>query len=214
MLQDALELAKRHKVNLQGILAWALEFEDQPFFAGFRALRTRDIDLPVMNGFRMFGLLGDERVQAESSGGLSLDRALASGARSSPDVNALATRGERAVSVLVWNYQDDDVPTPPALIHLTIQGITTPTHRALLHHYRVDQTSSDAYSIWRWTLRRFARAVALQRGAGGSLTPRQHVLLCQSARFRHCLQAPALVRSPVSSNNRGTFFSFYREPRL
>lgn len=149
VLRDVLELAKRYKVNLQGILTWAFEFEDQPCFAGFRALRTRDIDLPVLNGFRMLGLMDGERVQAESSGGLSLDRALSSGARSSPDINALATRGERAVSVLVWNYQDDDVPTPPALIHLTIQGITTPTHRALLHHYRIDPTSSDAYSIWK-----------------------------------------------------------------
>ncbi|MGD0694763.1 MAG: beta-xylosidase [Terriglobia bacterium] len=148
VLRDALELAKRYKVNLQGVLTWAFEFEDQPYFAGFRALRTRDIDLPVLNGFRMLGLMDGERVQAESSGGLSLDRALSSGARSSPDINALATRGERAVSVLVWNYQDD-VPTPPALIHLTIRGIITPTHRALLHHYRIDETSSDAYSIWK-----------------------------------------------------------------
>ena len=32
------DLAERHGVNLEGALTWAFEFEDQPYFAGFRAL--------------------------------------------------------------------------------------------------------------------------------------------------------------------------------
>ncbi len=30
------DLAGRHAVNLEGALTWAFEFEDQPYFAGFR----------------------------------------------------------------------------------------------------------------------------------------------------------------------------------
>jgi len=41
-------------VNLEGALTWAFEFEDQPPFAGFRALASDGIDLPVLNLFRMF----------------------------------------------------------------------------------------------------------------------------------------------------------------
>jgi xylan 1,4-beta-xylosidase len=149
VLHDTLELAARYQINLRGIVTWAFEFEDQPYFAGFRALATHDIDLPVLNGFRMLGLMEGERIHAESSAGLSLDTALSSGARGAPDISAFATRDEHALSVLVWNYQDDDVPATPALINLSIQGISVSTHRALLQHYRIDQTSSNAYSIWK-----------------------------------------------------------------
>ena len=48
------ELAARHGVNLQGALTWAFEFEDQPYFAGFRQLASNGIDMPVLNVFRMF----------------------------------------------------------------------------------------------------------------------------------------------------------------
>ena len=34
------ELAKRHGVRLLGIVTWAFEFEDQPWFDGFRDLAT------------------------------------------------------------------------------------------------------------------------------------------------------------------------------
>ena len=36
-LRARYELADRHGVNLEGALTWAFEFEDQPYFAGFRA---------------------------------------------------------------------------------------------------------------------------------------------------------------------------------
>ena len=48
------DLARQHGVNLEGALTWAFEFEDQPYFAGFRALATRRHRLPVLNVFRMF----------------------------------------------------------------------------------------------------------------------------------------------------------------
>ncbi|PYV15061.1 MAG: beta-xylosidase [Acidobacteria bacterium] len=149
VLQGAGELAKRYKIDLQGILTWAFEFEDQPYFAGFRALATRDIDLPVFNLFRMLGLMGGERIRAESSAALGLDSALNSGARTAPDVNALATLNDRQVTILVWNYQDDDVAAPSAIIDLTVEGILRPIEQGLLRHFRIDQTTSNAFTTWR-----------------------------------------------------------------
>ncbi|HEX2853889.1 MAG TPA: beta-xylosidase [Opitutaceae bacterium] len=51
-------LADKHGVNFEGALTWAFEFEDQPYFAGFRALATNGVDLPVLNVFRMFSKMG------------------------------------------------------------------------------------------------------------------------------------------------------------
>src|SRR5262249_56551054 len=61
------ELARKHGVNLEGALTWAFEFEDQPYFAGFRALATNGVPLPVLNVFRMFARMRGRRLEAESS---------------------------------------------------------------------------------------------------------------------------------------------------
>ncbi|MDX2033978.1 MAG: beta-xylosidase [Blastocatellia bacterium] len=141
------ELADRHGVNLLGSVTWAFEFEDQPYFDGFRDLATNGIDKPVLNVFRMLGQMGGDRVAVESAGALSLDAIRQTGVRGAPDVNALASRQERAVSVLVWNYHDDDLPAAPAEVDLVIDGL--PAGRALLHHYRVDAEHGNSYTAWK-----------------------------------------------------------------
>ena len=70
------ELADLHKVNLLGSVTWAFEFEDQPYFYGFRDLSTNGLPKPVLNVFRMLGQMGGDRVSVESSGaGAARDRA-------------------------------------------------------------------------------------------------------------------------------------------
>ena len=59
----ALKLADKYKINLEGLLTWAFEFEGQPYFDGFRTLATNGIDKPVLNFFRMAGLMGGSRVK-------------------------------------------------------------------------------------------------------------------------------------------------------
>ncbi len=78
------DLAERIGVNLEGALTWAFEFEDQPYFAGFRALATGGIDLPVLNVFRMFSLMGGRRLEVQSSAEVGLDSILARGVRGAP----------------------------------------------------------------------------------------------------------------------------------
>ena len=51
------ELAVRHGINFEGAVTWAFEFEDKPYFDGFRDLATNGIDKPVLNVFRMFGMM-------------------------------------------------------------------------------------------------------------------------------------------------------------
>src|SRR5205807_3561602 len=97
------ELAQKYSVNLKGIVSWAFEFEDQPYFAGFRELASNGLDKPVLNAFRMFGLLDSERLEATSSAALDTDQVLDNGVRQKPDINVIATRSENGVEVLLWN---------------------------------------------------------------------------------------------------------------
>jgi xylan 1,4-beta-xylosidase len=143
------DLAERHGVNLEGALTWAFEFEDQPYFAGFRSLASNGIDKPVLNVFRMFSKMRGRRVAAVSSGALALDEILRRGVRERPDVAALASLDGRNLWVLIWHYHDDDVPGPDAEVDLTLNGLTAPNGPLRLEHFRIDEDHSNAFSAWK-----------------------------------------------------------------
>jgi xylan 1,4-beta-xylosidase len=144
-----LALAEREHVNLMGIVTWAFEFEDQPYFAGFRELASNGLNKPVLNTFRMFGLLGGERVQTTSSGVLDTAQVVREGVRAQPEINAIATRKSREVEVLVWNYHDDDAAAAPSSIELTISGLPSGTEKGLFEHFRIDSSHSNAFAAWK-----------------------------------------------------------------
>ena len=148
-IDRTLELAARNHVNIMGIVTWAFEFEGQPYFAGYRELASNGLDKPVLNAFRMFGQLAGNQVEATSSAALDVDRVLREGVRQNPDVNVIATRFENAVEVLLWNYHDDDLAGPPALVNLQISGFPEEVDRGLLEHFRIDSTHSNAFSAWK-----------------------------------------------------------------
>ncbi len=147
MMKNIFELADRAKTNIAGMLTWAFEFEDQPYFDGFRTLATNGIDKPVLNLFRMAGMMRGDRVKTQSSGGVALETMLNEGVRGKPDVDALAVRAEREISVLAWNYHDDDVPAAESQVRIEITGVGT--GRALLRHYRIDEMHSNAWAAWK-----------------------------------------------------------------
>jgi xylan 1,4-beta-xylosidase len=153
-LSRTLELAEQDHIHLRGALTWAFEFEDQPYFAGFRELATNGLDKPVLNAFRMFGLLGEERLAVSSSSALKIADVLRDGVRSQPDINVIASRKNNEIDVLLWNYHDDDVAAPRASIDLTITGLpanheSSGKDRALLEHFRIDSIHSNAFTAWK-----------------------------------------------------------------
>ncbi|MBV8817171.1 MAG: beta-xylosidase [Acidobacteriaceae bacterium] len=149
MLNTILKLADREHTNIEGMLTWAFEFEGQPYFDGFRTLATNGIDKPVLNLFRMVGLMHGECVPVESSAAIKVDDILSTGIRNAPAIDALAVRADRRLTVLAWNYHDDDVPAPDANVAIQIGGIPAAANRILLRHYRIDATHSNAYTVWK-----------------------------------------------------------------
>ena len=141
------ELADRYHVNLRGAVTWAFEFEDQPYFDGFRDLATNGLDKPVVNVFRMLGRMGGDRLRVESSGAMALDAIRDGGVREAADVGALASRSARSIAVLVWNYHDDDLPAAAAPVDLVITGV--PAGAVRVTHDRVDADRSNAYEAWK-----------------------------------------------------------------
>jgi xylan 1,4-beta-xylosidase len=149
VLNNILGLAADEHVNVLGVVTWAFEFEGQPYFEGFRTLATNGVDKAVLNAFRMFGLLGENRVVASSSGSLSGSDVVQNGVRKQPDVNVIATRKDWEVDILIWNYHDDDLPAPAASIDLSLSDLKGDTKRALVEHFRIDADHSNAYTAWK-----------------------------------------------------------------
>jgi xylan 1,4-beta-xylosidase len=149
VLNNILALARQERVNLLGVVTWAFEFEDQPYFAGFRELATNGVDKPVLNAFRMLGVMGNERVEVTSSAALATEDVVRDGIREMPDINAIATRKKREVEILLWNYHDDDIPFPDAPINLVITGLPADAKRPLVEHFRVDSSHSDSFTAWK-----------------------------------------------------------------
>jgi xylan 1,4-beta-xylosidase len=148
------ELAKRNGVTLQGAVTWAFEFEDQPVFAGFRELATGGmaggvdylVDKPVLNVFRMMGMMGGDYVSVTSSGALPVEQVVKDSVRAAPDVNAIATRSQHRVDVLLWNYHDDDVAAEAAKGLLSVKGI--PARGVRVQKFVMDGEHSNAYAAW------------------------------------------------------------------
>ena len=144
------DLAREHGVNLLGAVTWGFEFEEQAWYAGFRDMATNGVDKPVLNTFRMFGMMAPTRVAVDQAP-LPYDaRGIVEGSvrGAEDDVNALASTGDRTTTVLVWNYHDDDkLDVPASPVKVDISGLPH-DGPLLLTHYRIDQQHSNSYAVY------------------------------------------------------------------
>jgi len=148
-IKELFELEDRYKVNLLAMLSWSFEFEGKDYFEGFRTLATNGVDKPVLNVFRMAALMQGDRVMTSSTGQVPLDDILSRGVTLTPDVDAIATRAHDEAAVMLWNYHDDDLPAAGTEAQVTIAGIPSGVKKVLLEHYRIDETHSNSYTVWK-----------------------------------------------------------------
>jgi xylan 1,4-beta-xylosidase len=148
MMKRTLELEARIGVKLGGVMAWAFTFPGTAYFAGYRALTTNGINLPVMGAFKLLGALDGTRLPVTSSGALSLDSILTNGVRGQADIDAMATLNGQKVQVLVWNYHDDLVTAAAAPVRLSVKVPASFGTRLAVSNLRVDDTHGDAYTVW------------------------------------------------------------------
>ncbi len=176
-MKGLIDLENAAGVNLISMLSWSFEFEGKDYFEGFRTLATNGVDKPVLNVFRMAGLMSGDRVSATSTGAIPVNDIVLNGVRQQADIDAFATKASREAAVMLWNYHDDDVPGPTAAVQVTIAGIPAGVKKVLLEHYRIDDTHSNSYTVWK------------QMGSPQSPTPEQYAKL-QAAGQLELLTSP------------------------
>jgi xylan 1,4-beta-xylosidase len=141
-------LADQFKVNFLGAVSWSFEFENQPWFYGYRDLATNGVDKPVLNVFRMFGMMKGKRVEVNSNRMYPLFSIRDSGVRKqTTDIGAIAAKDNRTATVMVWNYHDDDLQGETESVQLQIKGISSTNIKLL--EYRIDKDHSNSYEVWK-----------------------------------------------------------------
>ena len=141
------DLAHKYGVNFIGAVSWSFEFENQMWYAGFRDLATNGVDKPVLNVFRMFGMMKGDLIPVKSSRNFTIEELCQNSVRKEADVNALASTDDQSIAVMIWNYHDDDLPAPDENIKILFKNIKA--ERVLVHHYRIDNKYSNSYEVWK-----------------------------------------------------------------
>jgi xylan 1,4-beta-xylosidase len=141
------ELAQARGVNLLGAVSWSFEFEDQAWFRGFRDLATNGVDKPVLNVFRMFGMMEGNRVEVKQNLAYDFKKVRDESVRGAADINGIASKSANTAAVMVWYYHDDNLPSPDAPVKVSITGL--PAQKVMLYHYRIDKENSNSYEVWK-----------------------------------------------------------------
>lgn len=173
------DLADHFGVNFKGAVTWAFEFEDQPWFNGYRDLATNGVDKPVLNVFRMFGMMKGERVEVSGDIAYTFLAVRDSSVRGEKrDINALASVYANSAAVMVWNYHDLNLITPPAKVNVMVEGV--PSANVVVSHYSIDQENSNAYEAWK------------KMGSPQNVTPDQYAALENAGKLKLPERSPQM----------------------
>jgi len=66
-----------------------------------------------------------------------------------PEIDAFATKATHEAAVMLWDYHDDDVPARAAQTTVKIMGVPVGVKRVRLEHFRIDDTHSNAFTVWK-----------------------------------------------------------------
>lgn len=143
-----MDLDESYGTNIIGAVNWSFEFEDQPWFYGFRDLATNGVDKPVLNVYRMLGMMTGTRLAVQGDFAYNAKSIIDSSVRGKlTDVNGFASADKDGMAVMLWNYHDDDILDGETEVSLMIRNL--PKQKVKVFHYRIDQTHSNSYEVWK-----------------------------------------------------------------
>jgi len=97
---------------------------------------------------------------------------------------------------LMWNYHDDDLGADEAAIEVKIDGLPAAAQYAVVEHFRIDSTHSNAFTAWK------------EMGSPQSLTPEQKQKLERDGQLQ-LMGSPESVR--IEKGTMGVRFSLPRQ---
>ena len=143
------KFAKAQQWDLR-LLTWAFMFVGERCFEGTRAFSTQGIDKAILNLFRIYAKMGNQEVRFTSSDAKEpLAYTDLWGSDEGSDLSGFATlAGNNQLAVLIYNHHDDWDRRAEQTVALTVENLPLAGAEVMLHHYRIDQSHSNAYAEW------------------------------------------------------------------
>lgn len=139
-------------------LAWAFMFPGERCFEGTRTFTTQGIDKAVFNMFKIYGMLGEEKLEFSSDGTSGLEffsrpgigeknKGRYTGEGEDTDVSGFAVKGKNGeVQVVIYSHCNDRDKKEQQFITLLVEGIEK--EKVSVEHYRIDEEHSNPYAEW------------------------------------------------------------------
>ena len=146
MVKELLDVKVKERFNIELFTTWAFYFHGKRCFEGQRELfDTYGIRKPAFNAFEMLAHLGVERLEVRSDDPEKYD----SKYYRFPTIDALATlSGGKQIQVIVWHQVKDQYAQGKKRVRIRLDRL--PWEGSVrIQHYRVDETHSNAHTIWR-----------------------------------------------------------------
>ena len=148
LVKRVLDLGRGFGDPIELITTWAFYLEGKRFFEGNRALVTNEnVELPILNAFRMLARLGDTRLAVSSTHAREARLDDATVDPPAREVDALATLAGRRLAVLLWHQADAWWAEGRAEVTLVLERLPF-TGPAVVRHFRIDGRHSNAYAEW------------------------------------------------------------------
>ena len=150
------ELAHEYGMTVRP-LAWAFMFPGERMFEGTRTFSTQGVNKPVFNLFRLYGMLGDEKLAFLSDGARGIKEAYGSqpvpkgirytGEGEETDVSGFAVRGaDGETQILVYSHNNDRDKAEMTGVTLKVEGLSADSVQVT--EYRIDPDHSNARKAW------------------------------------------------------------------
>lgn len=151
------ELSVRYGMKVHP-LAWAFLFPGERCFEGTRTFSTQGINKAVFNMFKIYGSLGEEKLEFESDGAEKMDflnepdigkknSSCYTGEGEDTDVSGFAVRGKGGeTQIVIFSHNNDRDKKETEEITVCVNGLDGTEKK--LEHYRIDSQHSNAYCEW------------------------------------------------------------------
>ncbi len=139
-------LAKGWKVK---VLSWAFLFVGERCFEGTRTFATQGIGKAILNLFQIYARMAERMVMLES--GASKDPLAYAdpwGNAEGPDVDGVACRGPRRLTVLLHSHHDNWDRDGSTSVSLEAVNLPFSAQHCTVQHFRIDASHSNAHAEW------------------------------------------------------------------
>ncbi len=140
-------------------LAWAFLFPGERCFEGTRTFTTQGIDKAVFNMFKIYGALGDEKLEFVSDAAEKMEylnepdigmknQSSYTGEGEETDVSGFAVRGrDGETQIVIYSHNNDRDLKEVNHVTLEISGLVGENEKQI-SHYRIDGEHSNPYAEW------------------------------------------------------------------